>query len=37
DMDITVEVRNVVQLYQLIDELRKLPPILEVIRASDGE
>ncbi len=37
DMDITVEVRNVAQLYQLIDELRKLPPILEVIRASDGE
>ncbi len=37
DMDLTVEVRNVAQLYQLIDELRKLPPILEVIRASDGE
>ena len=33
-MDCTAEVRNVVQLYQLIDELRKLPGIFEVIRSG---
>jgi GTP pyrophosphokinase len=33
-MDCTVEVRNAVQLYQLIDELRKLPGIFEVIRSG---
>jgi GTP pyrophosphokinase len=35
-MDCTAEVRNAVQLYQLIDELRRLPAIFEVIR-SGGE
>jgi GTP pyrophosphokinase len=33
-MDCTVEVRNAVQLYQLIDELRKLPAIFEVARSG---
>ena len=33
-MDCTAEVRNAVQLYQLIDELRKLPAILEVVRSG---
>ncbi|MDR2695322.1 MAG: bifunctional (p)ppGpp synthetase/guanosine-3',5'-bis(diphosphate) 3'-pyrophosphohydrolase [Deltaproteobacteria bacterium] len=33
-MDCTVEVRNAVQLYQLIDELRKLPAIFEVVRSG---
>jgi GTP pyrophosphokinase len=33
-MDCTVEVRNAVQLYQMIDELRKLPAIFEVIRSG---
>ena len=35
-MDCTVEVRNAVELYQIIDELRKLSPIYEVGR-SGGE
>jgi (p)ppGpp synthase/HD superfamily hydrolase len=33
-MDCTAEVRNAVQLYQLIDELRKIPGILEVVRSG---
>ena len=33
-MDCTVEVRNAVQLYQMIDELRRLPAIFEVIRSG---
>jgi len=33
-IDCTVEVRNAVQLYQMIDELRKLPTIFEVIRSG---
>ena len=33
-MDCTVEVRNAVELYQLIDELRKLPEVLEVARSG---
>jgi (p)ppGpp synthase/HD superfamily hydrolase len=33
-MDCTAEVRNAVQLYQLIDELRKLPAVFEVVRSG---
>jgi GTP pyrophosphokinase len=33
-MNCTLEVRNTVQLYQIIDELRKLPAVLEVIRSG---
>jgi GTP pyrophosphokinase len=33
-MDCTAEVRNAVQLYQLIDELRKLPAMFEVARSG---
>jgi GTP pyrophosphokinase len=36
-MDCTVEVRNAVQLYQLIDELRKLPAVCEVVRSGGDE
>ena len=33
-MDCTAEVRNAVQLYQLIDELRRLPTVFEVARSG---
>ncbi len=36
-MDCTVELRNAVELYQVIDELRKLPAILEVGRSGGDE
>ena len=35
EMNITVEVTNVSQLYTLIDEIRAIPSILEVVRATD--
>ncbi len=34
EIDITVEVRNVAQLYKVIDLLRQLPPVLEVLRST---
>ena len=37
ELDMTLEVRNASQLYQLIASLRKLPPIIEVLRASGEE
>jgi GTP pyrophosphokinase len=33
-MDCTIEVRNAVELYQVIDELRRLPDLLEVARSG---
>jgi GTP pyrophosphokinase len=36
-MDCTVEVRNAVQLYQLIDELRKISAVYEVVRSGGDE
>ena len=36
-MDCTVEVRNAVTLYQALDELRKLPAMLEAVRAGGDE
>lgn len=36
EMHITVEVRNVSQLYTLIDEIRAIPAILEVVRATEN-
>ena len=35
EMHITVQVRNVNQLYTLIDAIRKLPTILEAVRETD--
>ncbi|MDD6181677.1 MAG: bifunctional (p)ppGpp synthetase/guanosine-3',5'-bis(diphosphate) 3'-pyrophosphohydrolase [Desulfovibrionaceae bacterium] len=35
EMNITVEVKNVSQLYTLIDEIRAIPAILEVVRATE--
>lgn len=35
-MHFTVEVRDVAQLYQLIENIRTLPPILEVVRDSEN-
>ncbi len=37
EMDITIEVSNVGQLYAIIDEMRALPPILEVVRAAEDD
>lgn len=36
EMDITIEISNAGQLYQLIEEMRKIPQVIEVIR-STGE
>ncbi len=35
ELDITIEVHHVSQLYQAIDKIKKLPPIIEVTRTSE--
>lgn len=37
EVDLTLEVSNTSQLYQIIEALRGLPPILEVLRATGEE
>ncbi|WP_419078791.1 ACT domain-containing protein [Phascolarctobacterium faecium] len=34
---ITVEVRDATQLYQLIEAIRVLPPIFEVVRDTEAD
>ncbi len=35
EIDLTIEVRDVSQLYKTIDKIRKLPPVIEVTRTSE--
>ncbi|MEG2172816.1 MAG: bifunctional (p)ppGpp synthetase/guanosine-3',5'-bis(diphosphate) 3'-pyrophosphohydrolase [Desulfovibrionaceae bacterium] len=34
EMDITIEISNAGQLYQIIEEMRKIPQIIEVVRST---
>ncbi len=35
EMDVTMEVKDLSQLYRIIDAITKLPPIIEVVRTSE--
>ena len=35
EIDITMEVRDAGQLYQLIEAITQLPPIIEVVRTTE--